>query len=160
MGSAWLEKLALHLDRPEVGLVGATGSFESLLMLGPQFVPFPNLHLRSNGIMIERELFSSILYGTVIRSKLDAHFVESSSVTLTRQVFARGLKVLLVGRNGRGYPPRCWPSSDTFRQGSQANLLIGDNQTRAYMAATWNTKRMLIETTWGEYYDPCNAVAL
>jgi hypothetical protein len=154
LAPAWLEKLALHLERPEVGLVGATGSFESWSSLGPQFPPFPNLHVRTNGFMIRRELFNSLLSGSVIREKLDA---ESSSISLTQQVMARGLDVLVVGRNGRGYPPRWWPASDTFRQGTQANLLIGDNQTRAYMAATWNSKRSLVESTWGEYLNRCNA---
>src|SRR5207253_8721145 len=102
LAPAWLEKLALHLDRIDVGLVGATGSFESLSMIGPRFPAFPNLHLRSTGVMIERELFTSILGGTIIRDKLDAFSVESSSDSLTRRILARGLKVLLVGRNGRG----------------------------------------------------------
>ena len=81
LAPAWLKKLALHLDRPEVGLVGATGSFESLSPRGSQFPPFPNLHLRSNGFMIERELFSSILAGTVIRDKSDADLIESGSLS-------------------------------------------------------------------------------
>jgi hypothetical protein len=149
----WLEKLALHIRRPEVGLVGATGSFESLSTLDPQFPAFPNVHLRSNGFMIQRELFRSILNGINIRYKFDAYYVESGPLNLTRQILAKGLSVLVVGRNGRGYPPRWWPSSDTFRQGRQANLLIGDNVTRAYIAAPWNAKRAMIEQTWGKYLD-------
>jgi hypothetical protein len=110
--------------------------------------------------MIERELFSSMLAGTVIRDKSDADLIESGPVSLTRRVLAQGLDVQIVGRNGRGYPPRWWPSSDTFHQGCQSNLLIGDNQTRAYIAATWNEKRTLVENTWGQYLDPCNALIL
>lgn len=159
LASAWLQKLALHLDRPEVGLVGATGSFESLSTLGPRFQPFPNVHIRSNGFMVGRELFGDLLGGTIIHNKLDAYFVESGPASLTQRVLARGLNVMVVGRNGRGYPPRWWPSSDTLRQGSQANLLIGDNLTRAYMAMTWDAKRANVERTWGHYLDPFNALA-
>jgi hypothetical protein len=75
--SAWLKKLALHLDRPEVRLVGATGLFESLSTLDPRFPPFPNVHIRSNGFMVERELLGELLSGIIIRDKLDAYFVES-----------------------------------------------------------------------------------
>jgi GT2 family glycosyltransferase/tetratricopeptide (TPR) repeat protein len=154
----WLDKLAFHLDRPEVGLVGATGSFESLP--DPQFPPFPNTHLRSNGFMIDRELFRSLLADTVIRDKRDTYLIESGPVSLTRKVLAQGLNVMVVGRNGRGYPPKWWPSSDTFRQSSQQNLLIGDNHTRTYMAASWEEKRILLNLAWGSYVDPCDALAL
>ena len=160
LAPAWLEKLALHLDRPEVGLVSATGSFESLSNVASHFPRFPNVHLRSNAFLVDRELFSSLVGGTVIHKKLEAWFAESSSFSLTRQVLAQGLNVLVVGRNGRGYPPRWWPSSDTYRQGRQANLLVGDNVTRAYMSATWHAKRALVERTWGRYLDPCNAVVV
>jgi hypothetical protein len=160
LAPAWLKKIALHLDRPEVGMVGATGSFESLSPPSSQFPSFPNVHLRLNGFMIERELFSAMLAGTAIRDKSDADLIESGSVSLTRRVFAQGLGVQIVGRNGRGYPPPWWPSSDTFHQGCQSNLLIGDNQTRAYIAATWNEKRTLVENTWGWCLDPRNTFNL
>ena len=154
MGSRWLEKLALHLNRREVGLVGATGSFESLLPLDKRFPKFPNVHLRSNGFMIKRALFREVLGDVVIREKEEAYRVESGPTSLTNAVFARGLKVMIVGRNGRAYSPRWWPASETFRQGDQPNLLIADNQTRAYAQANWHVKRSLAELAWGEYLDP------
>jgi len=160
LAPGWLEKLARHLERPEVGLVGATGSFESLSPLASQFPSFPNIHLRSNAFLIERELFNSLVGGSVIHQKLDAFFVESGLLSLTRQVLKQGLMVLVVGRNGRGYPPRWWSSSNTYRQGLQANLLVGDNVTGAYMPAPWEERRALVERTWGEYLDPCNAFVL
>jgi hypothetical protein len=158
LGPAWLKKLTLHIDRPEIGLVGATGSFESLAGLDPRFPAFPSPHIRSNGFMVRRQLFNELVGTVVIREKLDAYFFESGPLGLTRQILAHGLQVLVVGRNGRGYPSRWWPSSGTFRQGKQENLLIGDNQTRAYMAATWSTKRAMVESTWGGYVDSYNAM--
>jgi hypothetical protein len=149
LAPGWLAKLALHLDRPEVGLVGATGSFETTTL--PDFPPFPNAHLRSNAFMIDRELFRAVLGNTVLRKREDTLRVESGPASLMQHVLAEGLEVLVVGRNGRGYPPKWWPASDTFRQGDQGNLLIGDNHTRAYLAADRNYKRFLANVAWGPY---------
>ncbi|HWN73891.1 MAG TPA: hypothetical protein VNN15_08810, partial [Solirubrobacterales bacterium] len=60
----WLARMEEALLPPEVGMVGATGSYESpnavrpgpLRRLRPGFEPFPNPHLRTNGFAMEREL--------------------------------------------------------------------------------------------------------
>jgi hypothetical protein len=64
---------------------------------------------------------------------------------MTRQVQSRGLQTLVVGRNGQGYSPDSWPRSDTFRQHGQANLLIGDNQTRHFEALSLVDQRALAD---------------
>lgn len=159
LDAGWLEKLASHLDRDDVGLVGSSGSFEAFGDADPGFPPFPNAHLRSNGFMIERQLFMSFFSSLTISNKRDAYLIESGPESLTRRVAAMGLKVLVVGRNGRGYSPLWWPSSDTFRQGTQANLLIGDNKTRAFIDAGTEEKRRLIQLAWGDYLDPADILA-
>jgi hypothetical protein len=58
---------------------------------------------------------------------------------------------MLVGRNGRAYPPEWWPFSDTFRQGQQENLLVADNITRTYDSSTWPEKQFLVQQTWGRF---------
>lgn len=150
----WLAKLAAALGQNGVGAVGATGSFESMqsdkLPVGT-FPAFPNAHLRSNAFMIGRELFCAITEGGVFERKLDAYLFESGPHSMMRRICERGLQVLVVGRNGRGYTPRWWPSSETFRRGVQANLLVADNQTRAYEVLPWDEKRKLSEQTWGAY---------
>jgi hypothetical protein len=149
----WLRKLAANLSLPNVGLVGATGSYESLKELNSGFPDFPNIHVRSNAFMINRRLFCDITENLNVSSKMDAHFFESGAKSLTRQVLDRGREVLIVGRNGRGYSPKYWPSSYTFRQGMQNNLLIADNQTRNYLALPWIEKREFVFRTWGNYID-------
>ncbi len=149
--SAWLAKLSVNLNQPRVGLVGATGSFETLCDLDSVFPAFPNVHVRSNAFMLDRELFCSAFAGAVIRDKMDTYLVESGPDSLTQRVLSYDLNVLIVGRNGRGYPPRWWPTSDTFRQGAQTNLLIADNQTRNFAVASWNEKRRIVQRTWGPY---------
>lgn len=150
----WLAKLAIAHDQEGVGLVGATGSFESLQGDKPPFASFPafpNPHLRSNAFMIHRGLFLEMTENAEFRDKSDAYLFESGPQGMTRRILARGAQVLIVGRNGRGYPPRWWPLSDTFRQGTQGNLLVADNQTRAFAAMKWTEKRQASLRTWGDH---------
>lgn len=147
----WLRKLAVNLALPNVGLVGATGSYESLNEMNQSFPMFPNPHIRSNAFMIDRESFCRITKGQVIAEKIDAFHFESGPQSMTRQILAMGREILLVGRNGRGYSPQWWPTSDTFRLGTQSNLLVADNQTRNFTAFCWPEKREFVLRTWGCY---------
>lgn len=143
----WLKKLSVNFNALEVGLVGATGSFESL----PSFPNFPNPHIRSNAFMVRRELFLDLLANVQLNSKWTAYTAESGPMSITQQVLERGLQVLVVGRDGRGYPPAWWPHSQTFRQGSQANLLVHDNVTRVYEDLPFDKKVEVSRRTWGEF---------
>jgi hypothetical protein len=134
-------------------LVGATASFETLRELDSSFPKFPNAHIRSTAFMMDRRTFCGLTEGLSINTKRDAFDFESGSKSLTKKVLDQGRKILLVGRNGRGYLPQYWMHSETFRQGSQDNLLIGDNQTRNYLSLTWNEKREAVVRTWGDFID-------
>jgi hypothetical protein len=147
----WLLKLASNLEQPGVGLVGATGSYESLRDDDPRFPKFPNMHVRSNAFMIDRDLFAAIAGQFTFTDKLDAFLFESGPNSMTRQIQTRGLEALVVGRNGQGYPPASWARSDTFRQDGQANLLIGDKQTRHFTALPLTERRALAQWTWGRF---------
>lgn len=147
----WLYKLSVNLSIHNVGLVGATGSFESLHEYNNIFSPFPNVHVRTTGFMIDRDLFLCIAADYNITSKDEAFMFESGPKSLTKQVLMKGKDILLVGRNGRGYSPEFWPHSDTFRQGTQSNLLIADNQTRNFSKMPWICKQDYVVRTWGQY---------
>ncbi len=147
----WLYKLAVNLLMPNVGLVGATGSYESLRILNSAFPEFPNIHIRTNAFMINRAFFCSITAGVRIVDKMDAHFLESGSKSFTKQVLNEGKEILVVGRSGRGYSPQFWPMSGTFRQGNQENLLVSDNQTRSFAHLPWAEKKRVLFYTWGRY---------
>lgn len=146
----WLRKLWLNLNLPSVGLVGATGSYESLCGLDSCFPKFPNIHLRSTGFMIRRNFFCQLTKNCKIETKLDAYKFESGPESLTRKVLDAGKKVFVVGRNGRGYSPAYWRVSDTFRQGVQTNLLIGDNQTRNFDKYVWADRYTVMQNTFGD----------
>jgi hypothetical protein len=146
----WLGKLAMNMDRKSVGLVGATGSFESLWVLDNRFPRFPNVHLRSNAFLIRRDHAIRFL-PRYIAKKVSAFVTESGHSSLTRRMFENGLEVLVVGRDGRGYAPQWWPHSLTFRQCDQMNLLVHDNVTRAFNDMPWPEKEMFSQRTWGDF---------
>lgn len=150
----WLARMEEALLQPEVGMVGATGSYESpnavrpgpLLRLRPGFEPFPNPHLRTNGFAMERELILQLDWGYDL-TREQTVTLEGGSRSLTRQVRERGLEALVVGRDGT-YPPDRWRASATFRSGEQANLLLADNRTRHYQEGGALTRRGLAWLAW------------
>lgn len=145
----WLAKLLRNLDTPGVGMVGATGSFESLHYINRLFPAYPNPHLRTNAFAMRREHAQALLATYAITTKLDAFFAESGPDGLTRRVFALGLTCLIVGADGRGYAPPLWPDSETSRQGQQANLLVHDNYTRGFETKGPRERAELTSASWG-----------
>ena len=150
IASGWLGKLNAALGLPGMGLVGASGSFQIGLAGGV----FPSVHVRTNAFMMRTPLARRTLGRLTIRNKLDAYHAEHGPNSLTRQIVSRGLTAAIVGANGRAYAPEWWSGSRTFRQGDQANLLVADNQTRAWDAMTWPERRKLYEGTWGAVRTP------
>lgn len=150
----WLEKMAVALAGEDVGMVGATGSYESpnavrpgpLRRMRPGFESFPNPHLRTNGFAMERELIELIDWPAQM-TREETVALEGSSRSLTRQVRARGLQTLIVGRDG-AYPPERWRESRTFRVAEQENLLLGDNRTRHYLEGGRVTRFGLSWLAW------------
>jgi hypothetical protein len=150
IASNWLGKLNAALSLPGMGLVGASGSFQIGLAGGS----FPSVHVRTNAFMMRTPLARRILGRLTIRNKLDAYHAEHGPNSLTRQVVSCGLTAAIVGANGRAYSPEWWSGSRTFRQGDQANLLVADNQTRAWDALTWPERQILYGGTWGAVRTP------
>ena len=150
LSPGWLGKLAMNLDRPGIGIVGASGTYERLRS-DRRSSPCPNVHLRTNGLLVGRTLLLACLGEREIRSKRDARLAESGPDGLTREVARRGLGALVVGADGRGYPPWLWPRSRTFRLGRQDNLLLADNQTRASAAHPPPVRAAVAWQTWREH---------
>jgi hypothetical protein len=175
----WLSKLYSHASREGVGLAGATGSWESVYsnfqrlaaenMRSPvvkwkwlrapldmkllkyyekRFPPFPNFHIRTNAFMMKRDLLLEIERSRLIL-KTHAHEFESGRKGLTRQILEKGLKPIVVGRDGAGYEKDNWNISGTFRQEEQANLLVADNQTMQYHRLPPEEREKLRFQTWG-----------
>jgi hypothetical protein len=178
LDQGWLMKLYRHIEQDGVGLVGATGSYQSLycsvkesmtvetgnytlkrLASSPRrqwtlrrlkryFDPFPNPHIRSNAFMLSRDLMLS-LEPSRIRTKMQAMRFESGKSNLTRQIQLRGLKALVIGRDGKAYEQEKWFESQTYKSGEQSNLLVADNRTEQYAMAVAEARSAMTKTTWG-----------
>ena len=158
LATGWLAMLHAALARPGVGLVGCTGSYESALSAAPRplrpwlrrrYPPFPNPHLRTNAVMMLRERMLALDWPPG-GSKRRALELESGRRGITRQVWAAGLRALVVDRHGEAHEPADWPRSLTFRSGRQENLLIADNRTRQYDEADAHRRAELAGYAWGD----------
>lgn len=117
------------------------------------FGGFPAPHLRTNAFVVEHDLWTD-LPPISLTSKLDAHALESGRRGLTRQIEDRGLSVLVADRFGAAYRPSDWARSETFWQGSQAGLMVADNQTEAYARADMERRTLLARVAWGALAAP------
>lgn len=150
----WLRLLVGHLSDPSIAAVGATGSYESirttshpLSRFRKRGIPeFPNPHLRTNAFAARREHLLAIEWPR-IASKMDARRFESGPRSLTRQLQRFG-RAVVAGRDGRAYDPDAWRESHTFRAGNQTNLLVSDNRTRQYLAASPKQRDDLERRAW------------
>ena len=167
----WLKKIAFHAMGDNVGIAGATGSHQSLSSgsiltrlkgypqwkkvleipwkwyLGFYFDPFPNYHVRTNAFMLSR---STMLRGQCppIRTKMAAWRFESGKNSMTKQILEMGMRVLIVGRNGKAYDKEEWNRSGIFWQGEQENLLVADNQTMQYANGSADIRLLLMSLAW------------
>jgi hypothetical protein len=177
LGDDWLVKFRRHASDGSVGLVGATGSWESiytdllrqhgtikstpgallrrvavrarLVRWVRYFHPFPNYHIRTNAFMMRQELLDKIRLPR-LRTKMDAWRFESGKEGLSQQVLRLGHKLLVVGKDGMAYEKGDWFRSGTFWKGNQENLLVADNQTRRYMEGDGLERQRLSRLAWGE----------
>lgn len=98
--------------------------------------------------MVQRELWLAMTRAP-IRSRRDASKFENGRNNISSRVSRLGLRVVVVGRNGRVFDAADWPCSGTFWQEEQHNLLVEDNQTRKYSLADQRQRDALERTAWG-----------
>lgn len=171
----WFDLFTTHFRKAGIGLVGTTGSWESVTRnhliysrnatslsqvgiklalaagLAPLFPPFPNPHVRTNGFMIRRDVFLATKKFPVT-SRFGSLFYESGWLSLTRQVRARGLEALLVDRHGQAFTPERWNEMQGFRSDGQEDVIVRDNRTREFEDAAPDRKALLQRLTWGDDY--------
>jgi hypothetical protein len=140
----WLEKLMKPLlKNPAVGVVGATGNWETI----DDATPFPNAHIRTNGFAIRRSDFLSVRTGS-LDSKFACQQFEAGVDGLTQQLLSRGMEPYVVDKNGKISARDQWPHSRTFRSGDQELLLISDNRTRQYQYGSSRHRMKLAKLSW------------
>jgi hypothetical protein len=169
----WLSKMFRNILLPDVGIVGATGSWQSMysgsfesekrgyplwkrIFAGPWrrvlrkfFAPFPNAHIRTNAFLVSRETMRKIRHGWIL-TKMDAWRFESGKTGLTKLIIDMKLKPLVVGRDGLAYEKEDWCRSGTFWQREQQNLLVADRQTLRYATADPGERRWMRRYAWGD----------
>ncbi len=166
LADGWLGQLSYALDDARVGVAGATASWESqaewirgkpiywlyqLAMLPRarrDYPPFPNPHMRTTAFMLDRILLLEAGFEQAV-DKRDTYLLESGPHSFTRQVLQRGLRPVVVGRDGRAYDIEEWPASATYRAGGQRNLLVADRRTRDWERASPRLRRRLSRDAWG-----------
>lgn len=131
------------------GLSGARFPMNWALKAG-RFPPFPNPHLRSNAFLIRRALFLKFVgQARLPRNKHEAFELESGFRGLTRWLASSELEVIVAGIGGGCFKTNDWANSETFRYPGHTNLLVSDNQTRAYDGADSNLKWIMEMSAWG-----------
>jgi hypothetical protein len=98
--------------------------------------------------MIRRDVFERVRWPRN-PSRIATLRFESGRRSLTRQVLEMGLDLVIVGSDGRRFGISEWASSGTYRQDEQRNLLVADNRTIEYSAATPELRRQLAAAAWG-----------
>ena len=194
LDAGWLSKMYQHISQKGVGMVGATGSYQSLVVGHDQwklwvevsipkskyprlrrfwigrldwtllywlkrwvfkfnFSQFPNYHIRSNAFMVREEIIKKVTCQKMA-NKIDAYKCESGRRSITNQVMKLGKTVLVIGKDGKAYKKEDWWKSNTFWRENQENLLISDNQTRAYADSELAQKIVFSYNAWGENASP------
>ncbi len=167
LADGWLGQLSHALDDAKVGVAGATGSWESqaewvrgkpvywpyqLAMLRRarrDYPRFPNPHIRTTAFMLNRTLLLEAGFEQAA-DKRDTYLLESGHHSFTRQILERrGLRPVVVGRDGRAYDIEAWPASATYRAGDQQNLLVADRRTGDWERASPRLRRRLSRDAWG-----------
>lgn len=114
------------------------------------FRRFPNPHLRTNGFIMRRHILVGLAFA-LDNSKAASLRFESGLDGLPARLAREGLGLVLVGADGVGYAVADWPKSRTFRLGIQENVLIVDNQVRAFNSMSNGERALYTRITWGDY---------
>jgi hypothetical protein len=112
------------------------------------YAGFPAPHVRTNAFVIDRELLLSLRCGA-LRTRSAAYHLESGTRGITAQVRRRGLAAVVVGRDGVALEADDWAAAELFWQGTQRELLVADNQTRAYDRGGPAVRDALARSAWG-----------
>ena len=139
----WGRIVVTGLGQPGAGLVGGSSGFESL----DSRTPFPNPSIRTTGFAIAREVWLGLDCGDQ-SSKFGGNLFEAGPASMTKQILRQGKGAVVAGRDGRYYPSQLWRDSQTFRLGTQSNLLFADNRTRDFDVARPSKRQRLAELNW------------
>jgi hypothetical protein len=113
------------------------------------FKPFPNPHVRTTGFMVRRKQFIDMNF-KFVANKFTAYQFENGRRSMTNYFLNKGLKVLVMDKNGETYEPHDWYKSSTFWINEQEKLLVSDNQTTIYENANAEERKSMTKLAWGK----------
>ena len=172
----WLFKLLNGIRQPGVGAAGATGLWQSgfsdvvamplvrdvpwqwwllyplrVIMNAYRFRTFPNPYLRTNALLLERERYLQFMRARgAPTTKMKAQVLESGRKGLSCFIRESGHDIVVVGADGRVFKIGYWPESGTFFVPGHPNLLVSDNQTRAFDTSDEVHRQILAYRAWGQ----------
>ena len=111
------------------------------------FPPFPNPHLRSNGMLFYSNDFVKFMKNKIVKSKFDSYCLENGKDSLTNYFIKKNYEIAVVNGDGNIFFRNKWSNSDTFS--FRNNALISDNQTRAYNQLNKKLKIRRRKEIWG-----------
>lgn len=119
---------------------------------------FPAAHLRTNAFCTRGTTLRGLGLGRPA-TKRASYVLESGRDSITRRLQAAGLATLLVDRSGAALTPQSWSEANVFWQDEQQDLLVADNQTRVYDAATPEQRAAFRGYAWGLHARPSASTA-
>jgi hypothetical protein len=114
---------------------------------------FPAVHIRTNAFVLDRRLLLDVV-PEPIPGKDAAYRLEAGNRSLTSRIEKRGLRAVVVTRDGVARGSDAWPDADVFWQAGQKDLMVADNQTTIYDNATPEQRRALCRYAWGTQARP------
>jgi len=144
LGDNWLrsyERAVAALPSP--AMVGATACYEGLKGV----TGFPNQHVRSNAIIVERAFWLSL--EPPAPEKLACNRFEAGHNGLSRRIEASGGGLGIITRSGELILPERWPDVAVYRVGNQEELLVADNRTADFALSSYLRRRWLARLAWG-----------
>lgn len=123
----------------------------------PHIPAFPNPHIRTNAFMTQRKLwldFQAASFPAIPVDKRDCYVLEHGRKSFTRFIVSKGLSAFILGADGKIFTPNQSLESGTFAVPGLPNLLIGDNQTEAYLSSPEARRREVEYWIWGKRLTP------
>ena len=157
----WLANLYAAIRTDKAGIAGATGAWASGRSMSHAkwreivYPPFPNPHIRGTGFIIASDVFRKVWHRGLWHLSKPVkirYLLEHGRDGLSVRIEKLGLKLLVVDKAGRIYEKQDWEASQTFRTGTQENLMIADNQTLIYERASTLERVWLSDTCWRNKY--------
>ena len=91
--------------------------------------------------------FVKFMKNKIVKSKFDSYCLESGKDSLTNYFIKKNYEIAVVNGDGNIFFRNKWSNSDTFS--FRNNVLISDNQTRAYNQLNKKLKIRRRKEIWG-----------